>query len=1062
MVKSFYLSGNRWMLKYADGSEVETTKSPINGYECIGETMGVYPFEDIPVSYEVFELRPQFSKFSITIANEFISDRCPNSFFEIEFPNDSFLESWWNFDNGLCPIRINNKWGFVNSSFEIEIQPQFDFVGEVHTQKRGCWRPEEFVHCITWEKGTCKVEIDGKEAFINEKGYILSKYEAAIRLKRKLTVADIIELCHEMLPEQWKSCPWRHPELIHGIGLLASEEALNCYMSAYGEMHVGKCRAAIMNFPFDILTGSIEIVDWGCGQGIGSATLIEALQQRELLNWVKKSTLVEPSPNAIHRAICNISKIVNNNIEIDAINKFMPTKEVVSGEILKSIGYKYSNVIHVFSNILDVKAIDLAEVARMVASSHGNHFILCMGPKNSAAYRIEQFCSVFGEQPYFSQIDSVRYGRTQRTGHPYTCMTRCFMYNGAPLDLSRLLSYHDSDEQVFNDYDIQLQWQNKLMSREKARVAYRLQNILSVDDIMYIDPVINEVTVDFIIVRPNRGLLLLNVFEENLDNCQLSKDGKEISVLDKNRVVVKTYQSPIELINLCQISIKDGIEELLMSTIESSRNFGLIKKVVVFTANDNNKVRDFFGISSDQINYTYLFGNEFISKKSVSQGLYTQIGLINSSSYFDDAVKRKIAKILSPSWHSYQEGKTGVEPKGAQKKLAVSQKAHQKISGVAGSGKTHVLAARAVNAMKRTGGDVLVLTFNITLANYLKYRLSEIREDFSWEKIDIYPYHQFFRIRASECQLHVDYGAYDRLSFFYDTPTHKRYSAIFVDEVQDYTTEWLRIVMQNFLLQNGEFVVFGDPKQNVYHRPIDSNGDIRLGVIGGVWNKELSTGRRFTNPRLATLATTFQAKFLSNQPIDTISTTTSLDNTLNFQIVTYYNMRGSFTMENLVSKLTEIINNSNNDPKDFVVLASYSKLLQTIDSKYRETTGEETEITFVSTEQYERLKELHKVSDEHPASWKFNRDYEALGRTRKQLFTTDKRCLKLSTIKSFKGWESPSVIIILDDEYNTKAACRRPMEPEMMYTAITRARESLYIINIGNETYDKFFKEQTI
>ena len=136
--------------------------------------------------------------------------------------------------------------------------------------------------------------------------------------------------------------------------------------------------------------------------------------------------------------------------------------------------------------------------------------------------------------------------------------------------------------------------------------------------------------------------------------------------------------------------------------------------------------------------------------------------------------------------------------------------------------------------------------------------------------------------------------------------------------------------------------------------------------------------------------------------------------------------------------------------------------MQTIDSKYREMTGEKTEITFVSTEQYERLKQLHNVSDDHPASWKFNRDYEALGRTRKQLFTTDKRYLKLSTIKSFKGWESPSVIIILDDKYNSKAACYTPMEPEMMYTAITRARESLYIINIGNETYDKFFKEQTI
>lgn len=891
----------------------------------------------------------------------------------------------------------------------------------------------------------------------------MSEYGDRLSRLRCRNINDIIEWCHELLPEQWKSCPWRHPELIHGIGLLASEEALNCYMSAYGEMHVGKCRAAMMNFPFNKLTGSIEIVDWGCGQGIGSATLLEALQHRDLLNWVKKITLVEPSSNALQRAVCNISKIVNNNIEIDAINKFMPTSETVPGETLTSIGYKYSNAIHIFSNILDVKSIDLAMVARMVASSHGNHYILCMGPQNSAAYRIEQFCSVFCEQDYFSRIDSVRYGRTQRTGHLYTCKTRCFMYNGTSLDLSRLSLYHDNGEEVFNDYDIQLQWQNKVMSREKARVAYRLQSIMSVDDIMYIDPVINEVAVDFIILRPNKGLLLLNVFDENLNSCQLTKDGKEITVLDESGVLTKTYQSPIELINLCQISIKDGIEELLMSTIESSRNFGLIKKVVVFTSNDNNKVKDFFGISGEQINYTYLYGSEFISNKNISKGLFNQIRLTNTSSYFDDVVKRKIAKILSPSWHSYQEGKAGIEPKGAQKELAISRSTQQKISGVAGSGKTHVLAVRAVNAMKRTGGDVLVLTFNITLANYLKYRLSELREDFSWEKIDIYPYHQFFRIRASECQLHVDFDAYDRLSFFEKTTVHKRYSAIFVDEVQDYTTEWLRIVMQNFLLPNGEFVVFGDPKQNVYHRPTEEKtGDIKLGVIGGVWNKELNTGRRFTNPRLATLATAFQAKFLSNQPIDTINTTNGFDNTLNFQIVTYYDMRSSFTMDNLVLKLTEIINNSNNEPKDFVVLASYSKLLQTIDSKYREMTGEKTEITFVSTEQYERLKQLHNVSDDHPASWKFNRDYEALGRTRKQLFTTDKRYLKLSTIKSFKGWESPSVIIILDDKYNSKAACYTPMEPEMMYTAITRARESLYIINIGNETYDKFFKEQTI
>lgn len=891
----------------------------------------------------------------------------------------------------------------------------------------------------------------------------MSEYQDKLNQSSCKNIYDIIEWCHESLSSQWKAYPWKHPDINHGVDLLVSEEALNCYMSAYGDMHMNKCKAAMINFPYEKLTGAIEIVDWGCGQGIGSAVVLDMLQQRDLLSWVKRVTLIEPSSHALQRAVINITKVSDNNIEIEAINKYMPAKSPSHAETLSSIGYKYSNVIHIFSNILDVRAIDLAAVARMTASSNGKHFILCVGPKNGSAFRIEQFCSVFGQQEYFSYIDSACYGHTKKTGHPYTCMTRCFTYNGSSLDMSRLSLYHDSGLEDYNEYDLRLQIQNNVFSPQKARVAFRLQNILSIDDILYIDPVINEVKVDFIIVRPNKGVLLVNLFEENLDNCSLTADGKKIIFNDKFDGKEITYQSPIDLINLCQTSIKDGIEELLISTIEDKKNFGLIKKVVIFTENDTNKVKSFFNVQIEKINHTFLYGKEFIFEKDISQNLFDKINFIHNSPSFDDAVKRKLSTIISPAWHSYQEGKSGFEPKGAQRELVISRSTQQKISGVAGSGKTHVLAARAVNAMKRTGGDVLILTFNITLANYLKYRLSELREDFSWEKIDIYPYHQFFRIRASECHLHVDFDAYDRLSFFENAAIHKRYSAIFVDEVQDYTTEWLRIVMQNFLLPDGEFVVFGDPKQNVYHRPTEEKtGDIKLGVIGGVWNKELSTGRRFTNPRLATLATEFQAKFLSNQPIDAINTTNGFDNTLNFQIVTYYNIRSTFTMDNLVLKLTEIIKNSNNDPKDFVVLASYSKLLQTIDSKYREMTGEKTEVTFVSKEQYERLKQLHNVSDDHPASWRFNRDYEALGRTRKQLFTTDKRCLKLSTIKSFKGWESASVIIILDDKYDPKVASYTPMEPEMMYTAITRARESLYIINIGNEKYDKFFKDQMI
>lgn len=875
-------------------------------------------------------------------------------------------------------------------------------------------------------------------------------------IKQCNSIDDIIDYCHNALPEEYKGRPWTHPELNHGINLLASDVALNCYMSAYGDMHVTKCRAAMMNFPFNDIQGSIEIVDWGCGQGIGSATIIEVLRQRNLFQWLRKITLIEPSHSAIERANDNIRTLTHGTVEIDVKNLFLPANDIVEGETLNSIGYRYNNIIHVFSNILDVTAIDLGIVAKMVASAQGKHFVLCIGPQNGAAYRIEKFCSVFGEQNYFSQINSVRYARTRRTAHPYTCMTRCFEYNGATIDLNKLALVDERHEAIYNEYDLRLQIQNHVLSSQKARVAWRLENILSVDDIMYIDAAVNEVAVDFIIVRPNKGILLLNIFEENLNECTLSEDKKEINVHGQ------LYQSPIDLINLCQLSIKDGIEELLMSTIEDNRNFSLIKKAVVFSENSIDEIKKFFEYQNNVFNFTFIFGKEIIENRDISQNLYTTIGFLYNNA-FDDVVRRKLARMISPSWHSYQEGRIDMQPIGAQKRLSESSITQQKISGVAGSGKTQVLAFRAVNAMKRTGGDVLVLTYNITLANYLKFRLSEIREDFSWEKIDVYPYHQFFRIRAAECQLHVEFSSYQNEAFFENSKGHKKYSAIFVDEVQDYTTEWLRIIMQNFLLvPNGELVVFGDPKQNVYQRPLDANGDIRLGIIGGQWNRQLTTSRRFTNPRLANLATAFQTQFMANLPTDDIVAENTISNTFNFQIVTYIDLRQNNSIESIITNIINIISNDNNEARDFAVLASSTKLLRNIDILYRQRTNEQTEITFISNETLEWLKQIHQVTDEKAANWKFNRDFEALERTRKQLFTTDKRCLKISTIQSFKGWESPSVIVILENDIVLHNTTFRPMSPQTIYTAITRARENMYIINIGNDTYHNFFYNQTL
>ena len=341
------------------------------------------------------------------------------------------------------------------------------------------------------------------------------------------------------------------------------------------------------------------------------------------------------------------------------------------------------------------------------------------------------------------------------------------------------------------------------------------------------------------------------------------------------------------------------------------------------------------------------------------------------------------------------------------------------------------------------------------MSNYLKFRLSEIREDFSWENIDIYHYHQFFRIRASEYKLKVSFGSYDDISFFDNIPEHERYSAIFVDEVQDYTTEWLKIIMNNFLEPGGEFVVFGDPKQNIFKRPLDSNNDIRLGVITGEWNKQLASCVRFKNPWLSAFTSAFQKKFFPDAADDFTINSASTGNI--FHGIKYLDYRGNNSNDIIVEKIIQIIRESNHDTQDFALIASSIQLLRDIDYQYRQKTGETTEITFVSEERLDNLKSLLGVVDDDMAQFRFSKVYDAADRLRKQKFTTDKRCLKISTIQSFKGWESPSIILIIGEDDN--ASFR--MSPEVIYTALTRAREDIYIINLGNNQYDDFFRSQS-
>lgn len=881
-------------------------------------------------------------------------------------------------------------------------------------------------------------------------------YRERIGAIHNLNMEAIIENCRSHIPAQHKFRPYFHPELNHGLDLLQSDEALDCYMGAYGEMHHSKCKAVLQNLPFppeEKIDGglSVEIIDWGCGQGIGAVSVIDFLKERDLTQWLKKVTLIEPSEAALNRAEANVTKATAQRVRVVPINAYL-SADGNDAEI-RGVYFEQPFIIHIFSNILDVDGIDLRKIAQVMAIPGHTHYVCCVGPLNANAFRMDRFSEIFQSGNVFSSIDSRNYGATTDTNHLYTCKTKGFVYKGESIDLSKYSPSEKAVSPVYGEYNVNLLISNGLLSNDKAWVYFRLMNILTPTDLIYISPDINGCSPDFVIVRPKVGIMVISVFEESIADCNINEESNLIEIASNggNRTIQNPYYSLENYQNL----IIENTREFTEAVIEDNRNLSLVKRVLICTKGNKEHAENLLGKSK----YVSMYGNEFISNETISRQFFSNERFYYTNTVFDDVVLKKLKEDLSPGWHSYREG-TEINLSTIQKNLAKSVEGDQhKISGVAGSGKTQVLATRAVNAQIRTGGNILLLTFNITLANYLKMRLSDIRADFPWDKIHIDYYHRFFRKYANQHNLHVKFGSYDEIDFFKNVEDKlPKFDAIFIDEVQDYMSPWLQLLRKYFLRENGEFVVFGDPKQNIYHRPIDSNGDIRLGIIPGEWNKRLTKGHRFSNPFIAGLSMAFQQRF-NRSTTDNIETEAKRadDTGFNFNLIEYHmvdiEQEESDTFQTVYDLCMSFLKDNNIDVKDVAILAPQTEILRKIDYRYRQENGVKTTITFVPREAVEKISR-HTSS----ASYEYKRDYDRLEKVEKNRFTVVSRNLKLSTIQSFKGWESKTVIcIIQNDKYNDDNVVS---SSELIYTGITRAKENLLIINVGNKIYDTFFKTQ--
>ena len=546
---------------------------------------------------------------------------------------------------------------------------------------------------------------------------------------------------------------------------------------------------------------------------------------------------------------------------------------------------------------------------------------------------------------------------------------------------------------------------------------------------IYYQPYLNGKNPDIILMRKGGGVLIIEVKDWNLAHYYI--DESDNWRLKENNAYIT---SPFDQVEIYKDKLQDMNYRFLYEKFFNKNIYGVIRTAVYFHCECRKNILKF--IENHNVNkYVQIIGNDdltFLFLKDLLDKTY--IG--RNSKYFNDELYKSIKRYLKPTFHQLEISQE-VTYTQEQELLVKSENAkRQKIKGSAGSGKTIVLAKRAVNAHIRTQEKVLILTFNISLVNYIHDQISKVRESFSWGNFYITNYHSFFRESARQYNLEINsYNDFDDREFFSQRiGSITKYDAIFIDEIQDYKQEWLDLIVKYFAKPDTEIVVFGDEKQNIYDRELDENKEIRVTGIVGQWNRSLKKSFRFKHD-IGCLAIEFQKELLGNKY--------KLDEMLIAQqefdfepsVIEYHEISNLSEINDIIFKFVELHSIHSND---VAILGDNIGILRELDFRIRSKYQEDTITTFEMKEEYEKLEKQGLLTKDN---------IDRIRRAKKVGFWLNAGMIKLSTVHSFKGWEIHTLFLLIDKKSTF----------ELVYTGITRARQNIVIINLGNAEFSNFF-----
>jgi hypothetical protein len=429
-----------------------------------------------------------------------------------------------------------------------------------------------------------------------------------------------------------------------------------------------------------------------------------------------------------------------------------------------------------------------------------------------------------------------------------------------------------------------------------------------------------------------------------------------------------------------------------------------------------------------------------------------------------------------------------------------------------------------------------------------------VDETFPIENFIIINYHSFINAELNNLNIefdipddipkeripsYLDENYYSNISLF---DKHKnnivKYDAVFIDEIQDYHRPWMDIIKNFFRDSQGDYVLFGDVKQNIYSQPTEKK-DVVTNVRGV---NELKYCYR-SDFKVRDLAQSFQCNifgdkydiddFNENKAIGSLDFTIGKEGYVNYMYLS--NDNSVPALYNIIRG--NILNKTNNiSPNDITILGYTTKMLIMFDCYYRYASRERsnsmletievmymTHLNFLGkdfgrfawfsnitthlskkmfpkrTQLYDndiiklrqhiaKLFTIYDLYQQYPETFKerlkeecntcgisieaylafrkhydndlslfktdvYNYNYKNIRENKKLHFWMNSGTIKISTINSFKGWESEVVFLIIEPKYENETTFNMAFD-ELLYTGLTRCRKNLVVINFGNFQYD--------